>query len=336
MYAQYRPRVTATTTEPELFFIMYEMLESFDDGHIGIEASDEIEEAAYELYDAAHSEETEEETAIPTKPLRGYQVAAAVAEVYIPEGKLMNSGNMRWGMLKNNVGYVQLNQMMGLVDLNLPDTVSYRTYWTTYFERDGDTGIETPGEVESINAMLDVIMDELKDTEALVIDVRFNGGGKDEVGMAFLERLNPEEKVVFTKKGRKGSGFTPDNQVVQKGSATAYSKPVYLLISGESASATEIMALSSLSIPSIMRIGSRTEGVFSDILDKELPNGWAFGLSSEVYLDMKGNNYEGLGIGPDVEMNYARDTQEFYRQVMADLEKQSDRSIERAIEEAAH
>jgi len=40
-------------------------------------------------------------------------------------------------------------------------------------------------------------------------------------------------------------------------------------------------------------------------------NGWEFGPSSEVYLDLDGNNYEGKGISPDVEIDYSRDTRIF-------------------------
>jgi C-terminal processing protease CtpA/Prc len=79
------------------------------------------------------------------------------------------------------------------------------------------------------------------------------------------------------------------------------------------------------------RIGSRTEGVFSDILDKTLPNEWEFGLSSEVYQTLKGINYEGLGIPPDVDMGYPRDTQLFLKKVLLALPT-GDRAIMKALE----
>lgn len=263
--------------------------------------------------------------------LRNYKVAAAVAEKYIPEGISVKNGNLRWGVLDSNVGYLQMNQMMGMADYGLSDTLSYRDYWMAYFEKSEESENDNIDELKGISNSLDSIMKTLKATDALIIDVRFNGGGKDEVGMAVLERLNNEEKTVFTKKGKHGDGFTPVNEVVQTASENPYDKPVYLLISTESASATEIMALSSLSLPNITRIGSRTEGVFSDILDKTLPNGWEFGLSSEVYLDLQGNNYEGKGISPDVEIGYPRNTQDFLRGVINDLENEGDKAVEKAI-----
>jgi len=328
MYAHYRPKVNENTTPVELFGIMDEMLNAFNDGHIGLDVPDEIYEQA-----AANSEEEEEASQDPpVKRLRKYLVAKAVAEKYIPKGTAIKNNNLRWGILDGNVGYVQLNQMMGLADYGVSDTLSYRDYWMAYFEKGEESLDSTSDELEGFNDSLDQLMAGLDETDALIIDVRFNGGGKDEVGMEFLARVNGEEKVTFTKKGRMGDGYTPTIKVVQPAVENPYEKPVFLLISTESASATEIMTLSSLSLENITRIGSRTEGVFSDILDRVLPNEWTFGLSSEVYETLDGKNYEGPGIPPDIELGYPRDTQLFLKEVMQSLEDGDDAAIEKALE----
>ncbi|MDB4292027.1 S41 family peptidase [Maribacter sp.] len=334
MYAEYRPKITSETTDAELFLVLNEMLESFDDGHIGIEASDEVEEAAQKLYEEkqatiANEEEVNEES---QRQLRNYEVAAEVAKKYIPEGTYVKNGNLRWGILNNNVGYLQMNQMMGMADYGISDTLSYRDHWMAYFEKLETVENDNEDELRGVHQSLDAIFEDLSGTDALIIDVRFNGGGKDEVGMAVLERINDKERIVFTKKGKMGDDFTPINRVAQPGSDDPYSKPVFLLIGPESASATEIMALSAMSLPEITSVGSRTEGVFSDILDRSLPNGWEFGLSSEVYQDLEGKNYESLGIPPDIEIGYERDTQKFLQKVMDDLTTKGDEAIEKAIE----
>lgn len=334
MYATYRPKVTAETTDAELFFILTEMLDSFDDGHISISAPDEIEEAAEKLVelnvvDSTISKETNDTQNV--EKLNNFKVAEMVANKYIPDGITKNAGILRYGTLKENIGYLQINLMMGLADYGISDTLSLRDYFDHYFEFVEESDNDTKDELIGLNKTLDAVMGSFAATEALIIDVRFNGGGKDEVGMDVLKRLNSEEKIVFTKKGKFGNGFTPINTVTQPASNNAYSKPVYLLISTESASATEIMTLSSLSMPNITRIGSTTEGVFSDVLDKELPNGWDFGLSSEVYLDMNGVNYESKGIPADIKITYSSDKQEFLKKVISDLDANKDASIETAI-----
>ncbi len=330
MYTKYRPMITSETTQIELYKVLDEMLAAFNDGHIGLDATDEVEEAAA----AQESSKDGSQEKNNKEKLRNYQIADAVANKYIPEGTAMRNNNLRWGVLEGNIGYFQMNQMMGLSDYGISDTLAYRDYWMAYFEKLEDVSNDTQDELDGLNPVLDIMLNDLGKTEALIIDVRFNGGGKDEVGMALLDRLNSEEKTVFTKKGKLDDGFTPINKVLQGASATPYSKPVYLLISTESASATEIMALSALSLPNITLIGSNTEGVFSDILDRQLPNGWEFGLSSEVYESMDGKNYEGIGIPPDVEVGYPRDTQLFLTKVKTDLETTGDVAIEKALERA--
>lgn len=334
MYAEYRPKIGQETTDTELFLVLNEMLESFDDGHIGIDAPDEIEEAAMKLHEEKQTAEEIEEATMeaPKERLRNHEVSAEVAKKYIPKGTYVKNGNLRWGILKDNIGYLQINQMMGLADYGISDSLSYRDYWMTYFEKLETVENDNKDELEGVNQSLDSIMKDLENTDALIIDVRFNGGGKDEVGMAVLTRLNDKERMVFTKKGKMGDDFTPVNNVTQPGTENAYTKPVYLLIGPESASATEIMALSAMSLPNITTIGSRTEGVFSDILDRSLPNGWEFGLSSEVYQDLQGKNYEGMGIPPDIEIGYERDTQKFLHRVINGLATDGDEAIEKAIE----
>jgi C-terminal processing protease CtpA/Prc len=52
--------------------------------------------------------------------------------------------------------------------------------------------------------------------------------------------------------------------------------------------------------PRIIRIGENTQGVFSDVLGRRLPNGWRFGLPNEVFRTPQGTTFDGPGIPPDV------------------------------------
>jgi hypothetical protein len=47
--------------------------------------------------------------------------------------------------------------------------------------------------------------------------------------------------------------------------------------------------------PVVSRIGENTQGVFSDVLTRHLPNGWSFGLPNEIYLTEDGKAFDGLG-----------------------------------------
>ena len=52
--------------------------------------------------------------------------------------------------------------------------------------------------------------------------------------------------------------------------------------------------------PHVTRIGENTQGVFSDVLGRRLPNGWRFGLPNEVFRTPEGTTFDGVGIPPDI------------------------------------
>jgi C-terminal processing protease CtpA/Prc len=52
--------------------------------------------------------------------------------------------------------------------------------------------------------------------------------------------------------------------------------------------------------PAIARVGESTQGVFSDVLGRSLPNGWRMGLPNELFLTEQGTSFDGLGIPPTV------------------------------------
>ncbi len=327
MYAEYRPKVSPKTSKAELFLILYEMLESFDDGHIGINAEKEVLKEARKIYKGQNPEKKD----VVEESFESEEVAEMIAEKYIPNGKSLRGDNLRWGILEQNMGYVQINEMEGMADYDIKNTLTGDRYWKAYSKKSENSENELAEEVKGAAKAFNQILNDFEKVKALIIDLRCNGGGIDEVAMEVLKNFNGEEKVVFTKKARWNNQYTPAIEVVQPAVKEPFEKPVYLLIGPESASATEIMVLSSLSIPNIKLIGSSTEGIFSDVLEKTLPNGWSFELSNEVYLDMQGNNYESIGIPPDIPIDYPRDIDAYFKKLVDDLET-GDLSIAKVIE----
>jgi len=216
MYKEYRPQISSEMSQAKFYLVLAKMLDSFEDGHIDISATDEIEAAAEALY--LKEKQGEKEELLPKERLRSYKVSKLVAEKYIPEGNYIKNGNIRWDRLKNNIGYLQLNQMMGVANYNLSDTLSFRDYWMSFLEIAENSDNDNIDEIDGINSSLDLIMKDFEKTDAIIIDVRFNGGGKDEVGLEVLKRLNDTKKIVFIKKGKMGDHYSPDNSVVQPAS----------------------------------------------------------------------------------------------------------------------
>jgi C-terminal processing protease CtpA/Prc len=75
--------------------------------------------------------------------------------------------------------------------------------------------------------------------------------------------------------------------------------------------------------PHIVRIGENTQGVFSDVLGRQLPNGWRFGLPNEIYRTADGTIFDLVGIPPDIEVPVFAD---------ADVAAGKDPAMARALE----
>ena len=75
--------------------------------------------------------------------------------------------------------------------------------------------------------------------------------------------------------------------------------------------------------PQVTRIGEHTQGVFSDVLVRQMPNGWRFGLPNERFLTEGGVAFDGPGIPPHIRVPV------FPR---SDLDSGRDGALERTLE----
>jgi C-terminal processing protease CtpA/Prc len=156
----------------------------------------------------------------------------------------------------------------------------------------------------ALEAALDDIFSD-RALEALVIDVRINGGGADPYGLAIASRLATSEYLAYTKEARADpidrSKWTPgDRSVVQPSARPGFRGPTVELIGPLTISAGETFTQALMGrTPAITRIGENTQGVFSDVLGRRLPNGWRFGLPNEVFRTPQGKTFDGPGIPPD-------------------------------------
>jgi len=232
MYKKYRSKVTPNTSPAQLYRIIKDMLDEFNDGHIGIDAPEEIKAAAALLTNADDNTEVSTST-LSAKRYGNHEVSNLVARKYVENLKSRANKMLQWGKINDTIGYVQINQMFGFGDYQLADSLSGRDYWMAYFEKAeaSTTEAHTKKEMDGITSIMDEVMLDLKNTKSIIIDVRFNGGGKDEVGLEVMSRFNAKEQVVFTKKGRLGSGFTKPINVRLNSAKTHYKNPVYLLTS---------------------------------------------------------------------------------------------------------
>jgi C-terminal processing protease CtpA/Prc len=293
------------------------MISELKDGHVSIDIPDSLEDKIEE-----NDEDTDE---------LKEKVIYSITRKYIPNYKTYNKGMINWGFVNDSTSYVQFNDFEDLANYNIPDKLTTEEFAEQYWEKADESLNYIKDVLTSFKEQMPIIYEDIKNTKSCIIDVRFNGGGFDQIGLEILSYFTSKKRIAFSKKARLENGFTNTQNIYIEPNELNYKGKLYLLTSPQTASASETFVLASQNIENVTRIGSNTEGILSDVLSKRLPNGWEYGLSNEIYENIDGKNYEMTGIPPNYELNYSRNAMEFYTDLLTEL-KTNDRAIEKVIE----
>jgi Peptidase family S41 len=182
----------------------------------------------------------------------------------------------------------------------------------TGFEKFSSDG-RFSAQLEALESALDKIL--TPELRKLVIDVRINPGGFDAFGLAVISRLTDKKFTAYRKFARAFSADKPDSitavqdVMVTPSTRSRFTGPLVVMTSSFTVSAAETFVLGLMQRPNITRIGTNTQGAFSDMQTRVLPNGWSFGLPSETYETPNGQRFEGIGIAPEMEVSSFTDEQ---------------------------
>jgi carboxyl-terminal processing protease len=136
---------------------------------------------------------------------------------------------------------------------------------------------------------------EREGAEAIVLDLRANGGGLLEEAVLSASVLLPEDEVVVTTDSR-----TQGHAVYKTVGGNLPSRPLVVLIDRGTASAAEILTAALADDAGAEVVGTRSygKGVFQQEIG--LSNGGALKLTIGEYFTPNGVNLAGSGIHPDV------------------------------------
>jgi hypothetical protein len=192
----------------------------------------------------------------------------------------------------------------------LTDSIGY--FHIQYFE-----------DAEQSARVIDKIIYEFKDTKGVVIDVRENYGGEDEVGKVIADRFADHKRLYMLKSyknGKSHNAFAPAQQwYVEPEGALQYTKPVILLINRFSISEAEVFTLAMRVLPHVTIVGDATSGVFADVYQDTLPNGWTFRCPYNLIEDANGFCWEGIGIPADIHQTITKEDIDSGRERLLDL-----------------
>ncbi|GGK30384.1 peptidase [Yeosuana aromativorans] len=314
---RYRPMLSVESSDVKLYSVLSQMISELNDGHVFLDAPDSIKN------DPAVKDDNR------IGDLRK-MVISQIDSTYIDKVNNYNKGNLIWGTIDKNIGYIQINNFEDLANYNISDSLSEDEFWEEYWKAAENSKSYTQDVLVSFDKQMSSIMEHLKSTEFCIIDVRFNNGGFDQAGLIVLSYFTNQRILAYTKKAKNGTDFTQKQAIYIDPKPINYSNPIYILTSHQTASASETFVLGSLNLPKVKRIGSSTAGVFSNVLDKRLPNGWHYGLSNEIYESPDHKNYEMVGIKPDYIIDYEKSGFLFYKQLNNEIET-GDVAIEKAV-----
>ncbi|MFE3183426.1 S41 family peptidase [Streptomyces violascens] len=271
----YRPKVHPGMSDDQLFAVFRDMVAPLYDGHVV------VSDGGHRFFGQGRPGTVVPGPDLDTKIKAYIQRRDLGTERTLQE---YASGRISYADLPGGQGYLRISAFSGLAG-------SGATYAADRAELDKALdGIFTSRRTAHLRG--------------LILDLRFNGGGSDDLGLRVAERLTDRPYFAYAKRVRNNPAdpsrhTTPQPVYVRPSPAPRYTGPVAVLTGGSTFSAGETFTQALMDRPGrTVRVGESTQGLFSDALERTLPNGWTFSLPNEEFLTRAGKTFDGKGIPP--------------------------------------
>jgi C-terminal processing protease CtpA/Prc len=175
----------------------------------------------------------------------------------------------------------------------------------------------------------DRALENFRTAPILILDVRMNGGGDDQVAFQVAGRFARTPTTVGYVKFRAGplhSNFGPlMARTVSPRGAWQYTQPVLLLIGRRCASSNESFIMAMGELPNVTLVGDRTAGSTGNPGTFSLAGGWTYTVSRWIEYTADNQVIEDVGLAP----------REFVPASAGDFAQGLDPVLDRALSAAA-
>ena len=180
---KYQAQFTDETPAFEFYLLLEQMVLELKDDHSDFEVPDEFDERWHQL--------NQKEDTIDYRDLAKDKILSN----FVTDVQKYNGGQVAWGNINEELAYVQINGMNGLAEYQAANASEYWEIAEESDDHDADM-------ISGTHKLATRIVNEIQDKEALIIDLRFNPGGYDWIGLAFMSHFIDQPYDVFKKKRR--------------------------------------------------------------------------------------------------------------------------------------
>jgi len=305
-YTIYRDKVTPTTTEDELISILSAMISPLNDGHSFILKGEDFRFATPERNDV------KEEIPRLLKDSLWNVCFSTLKEhhfaVIKDVGPDERNTSLYYYTQSDKLGYIRISRFYGKEQALF----------------DGNYQI-----TDSLNSirLFDSILGELGNTQGLILDIRYNGGGNlwcYDLVRRFLSEKRTDSYKNVRKKGDYWNFTEMAEHILYPSDSINYCKPMVVLTNHRTASAAERFLLAIKDLSDVTVVGSNTKGKLSNSMNYAIDEKnelWGT-LSNERIYDSHKKCFEKIGIPADFEL----------MNTLTDLQNSTDSLILKAIE----
>lgn len=297
MYNYVKPKITSNLTQEQLMDTISLMLKPLNDGHVGV-----LMIKIFPLRvpkDCSAERKSQFYTEFPTDSLRN--------ELF----KITNRTLQSYGFEKLKSGY---QSDSSIIDFVKSENIGYVHI----------SNMERISKREVRNKMKNIVH-KLSNSDGLIIDVRANNGGTDNISdlitSFFIDSLIVA-RYEQTRKKDSYNALTKSKKITIKPQNLTYTKKIIIITNDRTRSSGESLVLALKDLTYVQIVGDNTEGILGGSKLGFLPYGWIYGVNKWKVTSRNHVWYEDNGIPPGY----------LIQNKITNLENKTDPLIEKAIE----